>query len=84
MSGRGRNGKERKRRKGEGAVLTHVNLIGQPVVDDFEESDDVWMSALFHDGDFLANFVFCCAHTVCEAGVGGLREGTFSELGHAV
>ena len=45
---------------------THVDLVCERVVYDFEEADDVGMVELLHDGDLLAYLVLCAAELVGE------------------
>jgi len=58
-----RNGARRRKRTRR---RTHINLFLHPIVDDFEETDDVGMSELLHDGDLLANLCLCRVEIVGE------------------
>ena len=53
-----------------GSVLTHVDLVGERIVYNLEETDDVGMVDLLHDRNLLANLMLCAAKLVGERGVG--------------
>lgn len=42
------------------------------------------VATLFHDGNFLADFVFGTAEVVCDGCMRGMRQILFTELVHSV
>ena len=59
---------------------THVDLVCERVVYDFEEAHDVGVIELLHDGDLLENLHLCVAELVYEGQVRRWWEGPFPEL----
>lgn len=55
-------------------VLTHVYPLVELVINDFEETYDVSVTAFLHDGDLLADLLFETAEFVCERRMGGSGE----------
>ena len=59
---------------------THVDLVAHPVVYDLVKTDYVWMAALFHDGDLLADFCLGSVESVSEGCVWCGGETTLTKL----
>lgn len=43
---------------------TDINLLSHPIVNDFVQTHDMWVSQLLHDSNFLANLLLCCVDLV--------------------
>jgi hypothetical protein len=65
-------------------VLTHVDFVLHTVVDDFEQSDDMSVSALLHDSNFFPNLVLGGSHSIGQRHMGGFLDGTLPQELHLV
>lgn len=68
----------------ERGARTHVYPLVEGVIDDLEETDDVWIAALFHDGNLFPDLVLGAAEGIGEREVRGCRDGALAELSHAI